>query len=364
MAGRKKLADKADKRYRAKVTVGHDADGRAIVKYASGRTRKELAEHKAELVRRFIGGEEVQRDAVFGPYAQRWFEVYKAPAIAPSTRAGYSSVLNRYIIGPLWRRRVAAITPTDLQGIINTMAGLNRGTVSTACGMLREIFRQAMREGITDRDPTIGLRPVGKAIQHRRALTEAETRAAKRVMDDHPDGLLLALLYYTGARIGEALALQWSDIDLKAQTVSISKAVRRATGEIGPPKTKNGVRVVPLAPQLADRLRSLRGLPHAFVFPHPNGGHYTCVDKTVWPRLMAAMWAADTSIEAVDGRAILTPHYFRHNFASVLYSAGIDMLAAQKFLGHADLSTTMGIYTHLADDDRARSADLLRGAFS
>lgn len=64
MPQKKAKSEKKDKRYRAKVTIGHDESGRAIVKYASGRTRKELAENKAELVRRFIGGAEVRRDVL------------------------------------------------------------------------------------------------------------------------------------------------------------------------------------------------------------------------------------------------------------------------------------------------------------
>jgi len=45
--------------------------------------------------------------------------------------------------------------------------------------------------------------------------------------------------------------------------------------------------------------------------------------------------------------SILTPHYFRHNYASILYRSGVDVLTAQRFLGHTDPTTTMRIYTHL-----------------
>lgn len=89
MPQKKAKSEKEDKRYRAKVTIGHDESGRAIVKYASGRTRKELAEHKAELVRRFIGGAEVRRDVL--PYVRAdgrpsGFEVKAAPISFPHLR--------------------------------------------------------------------------------------------------------------------------------------------------------------------------------------------------------------------------------------------------------------------------------------
>lgn len=78
MAQKKKMAEKADKRYRAKVTVGHDAEGKAIIKYASGKTKKELAQAVEELKKRHVDGvAERRRDILFGVYATEWYETYK-----------------------------------------------------------------------------------------------------------------------------------------------------------------------------------------------------------------------------------------------------------------------------------------------
>ena len=61
--------------------------------------------------------------------------------------------------------------------------------------------------------------------------------------------------------------------------------------------------------------------------------------------------------------SMLTPHYFRHNFASILYNSGVDVLTAQKWLGHSDPKTTMSIYSHLSDKTKDLNADKLRKAF-
>ena len=61
--------------------------------------------------------------------------------------------------------------------------------------------------------------------------------------------------------------------------------------------------------------------------------------------------------------SILTPHYFRHNYASILYRSGVDVLTAQRFLGHTDPTTTMRIYTHLAEETELKDAEKVRRAF-
>lgn len=364
MPQKKAKSEKKDKRYRAKVTIGHDESGRAIVKYASGRTRKELAEHKAELVRRFIGGAEVRRDVLAQSYIRTWFEAFKRPAVSKRSSTVYERILNAHVLPELSDKRIVAITSADVQALIYKMSGLSRSTVDIARMLLREIFKRAYADGLIDRDPTVSLKSAGQPPKRRRALTEAETRAAMRVMDEHPDGLLLALLYYTGARIGEIAALRWSDVDFKRREITIAHTVEWETGEIIPPKTPAGVRRVPIPAELEKRLRAARGLPGAFII-HGEGGRPISNNglRWRWKRLSAAMAEAEPEIEQKEGKSILTPHYFRHNFSSILHAAGVDVLAAQRIMGHADASITLRTYTHIDEDQQKKAADQIRRAF-
>ena len=61
--------------------------------------------------------------------------------------------------------------------------------------------------------------------------------------------------------------------------------------------------------------------------------------------------------------SILTPYYFRHNYASILYRSGVDVLTALRYLGHTDPTTTMRIYTHLAEETELKDAEKVRRAF-
>ena len=86
MADKKKMSEKVDKRHRAKVIVGHDDFGKPIGKGASGRTKKELEEAKAELKRTYVEGIEVQRSITFGRFAREWYSIHKEPGLSYSSR--------------------------------------------------------------------------------------------------------------------------------------------------------------------------------------------------------------------------------------------------------------------------------------
>ncbi|MBQ1684620.1 MAG: tyrosine-type recombinase/integrase, partial [Clostridia bacterium] len=88
-----------------------------------------------------------------------------------------------------------------------------------------------------------------------------------------------------------------------------------------------------------------------------NAAYYRARGKSYTPRP-----APEGAANAPD---LVTPHYFRHNFATVLYDAGVDVLSASKVMGHADTKTTLSIYTDIANSRRVASgAASIKLAFS
>lgn len=363
------MAKQKDGRYRAKITVGHDTDGNPIVKYASGRTKKELESAKEELKKRYVGGVKVQRDVTFGEYAKEWYDIYKKPNISYSSQMSYNSTFRVHLMPILGERQMRAITANDLQSLMNEKQGLGLSTMNSIKTIIVNVFAKAYAQGIIDRDPSAGLtRPVAEKKHSRRALTDAETNAVLKVADKHPNGLILKVLYYTGMRLGEACGLQWQDIDFKSRTISVCRDVDFKAGCIGDVKTKYSIRDIPMPPKLYEALYPLRGLGNAFVLPGSNGKHWLNTPlHCAWLDMMKSVYAEDDSLESCEtktGRAsILTPHYFRHNYATVLYYAGVDVLTAQRYLGHAKAQTTIDIYTHLNEEKAHKDADKLRNYF-
>lgn len=363
MADKKKMSEKVDKRHRAKVIVGHDDFGNPIVKWASGRTKKELEEAKAELKRTYVEGIEVQRSITFGRFAREWYSIHKEPGLSYSSRQTYSTVFNNHLMPAFEDRQMRAISANDLQAFMNSRAGLCRSTLGTIHSSLCNIFRLAYSHGIIDRDPSVALKKPAAEQASRRALTEAESKAALQVGRTHPDGLLILMLYYTGLRLGEAVGLQWEDIDFKNRMLSVKRDVDLKAGCIGEVKTKYSLRDVPIPDELFDALLAKRGI--GYVFPS-GGSHYknTSLNR-LWLQLMKAVHDADPSVETrADGEtSILTAHYFRHNYASFLYEAGVDVLTAQRYLGHSKAQTTLDIYTHLSVAKQDKEAEKVRAAF-
>ena len=108
----KRMAKQKDGRYRAKITVGTDASGKSIVKYVSGRTKKELEAAKAAAREKYITGANAAPEGVlFERYALTWYEVYKQPHIGVSAQMSYRTALYKHIF-PALRARGG-----NLQGI-------------------------------------------------------------------------------------------------------------------------------------------------------------------------------------------------------------------------------------------------------
>lgn len=353
-----------DGRYRAKVTVGHDSTGKAVVKWVSGRTKKELEQAKADAVYLYVSGVSAKsRTVLFETYAREWYETYKKPNLSISSRASYATIFNNHIFPTLANRQLRAISANELQALLNSKAGACAATVGYIHSILTNIFKLAYSQGVIDRDPSVALKKPHAVKTSRRALTAEETAAALRVAQDHPQGLLLHLLYYTGMRLGEVCGLMWSDIDFKDRVIHVRRDVDFKAGGIGTVKTPYSIRDIPIVEDLYNILARARGI--GFVFPAPGGDHWRNTQlNRLWKELARAMYATDNSIEAKDGVAIVTAHYFRHNFASILYNAGVDVLAAQKILGHAKASTTLDIYSHLSEKNAKANADKIAVAFA
>lgn len=365
LADKKKLSDKVDKRRRKKIVVGHDADGKAIVKYASGRTNKELAVNADEIKRKYITGTSAQSDILFETYIREWYETFKVPELGIGSQSNYKTIIEKYLIPAFGNRQMRAITVADLQHFMN---GLNKSHSFTGHVnmVIKQVFSAATAHYVIDRDPSLTLKRPAAEKRERRSLTNAETAAALKVGREHSEGLLLLLLYYTGMRIGEALGLQWGDVDFTKKIIHVRRDMDFRTEEIGEVKTKFSLRDIPIPDELFNALLAVRGIGNVFVLQSPKLHSHLSQStyKRRWSRLMTAMYEADNSIESDNGASMLTAHYFRHNYASILYNAGVDVLAAQKWLGHADVKTTLSIYAHLAAAQEQISAGKLNNAFA
>jgi integrase len=348
--------------YRSKIKIGVDASGNDVYKYFQGYTKAELDQARQAIVAKYITGEALEPDRLFGDYATEWYRVRKEPFVSAATRNNYRSMLNKHILPAFGDRNLRAITALELQAFVNGFGGKSKSQISSALDTLQQIFAAAKADHLVRVDPAENLhRPQAKPPAEKRALTEDERARLRQLFATHPDGLYLAVMYYTGMRPGEVRGLQWGDIDWDANLIHVVRDIDYAAGgAVGGLKTEKSQRYIPVADALRALLYPARQAPAAFVFPGRDGKPLAQVTAArMWIRLMAAAGFAEeipddekTCYGSGDIRGqyrpTITPHAMRHNFITMCWEQGVDIVLTMRMVGHTDYETTRNIYTHLS----------------
>ncbi len=349
---------------RAKVRIGYMPNGKPINKNVSGETPEELDAAKQACKEHYIYGREIPEDVLFYEYAENWYKLRKEPFISSASRSSYKSMFVRHLLPVFGLRHLTAIDSNQLQKFLNGFAGQSNSMITLCVGIMKSIFASAYAEGIIPRDPTVALvRPKALTKSERRPLTADETKRILHTARNHPDGLLLAVLYYTGVRRGEALGLKWGDFDFTEDQMHIQRDIDFSgpTAQEGALKTPAADRYIPIPPELKVLLIKKKRTAGEYVFSTENGKPLSqATFKRLWCRLMLAAdcveWRNKKPGTSRENdilkciKPIITPHYFRHNYVTLLYEAGVDPLIAMKIAGHSDYQTTASIYTHIRDE--------------
>lgn len=327
--------------YRTKIKIGVESSGKPIYKWLSATTQRGLEEEKRKARAMYIDGTGLEEDRLFGVYAVEWYRVRKEPYIEPGTRSVYRSMLNKHLLPVLGDRNLRAIRPMDLQRIVNGLGGGCASQIRTAIVILHGVFGSALQDRLISSDPTTGLqRPKSAPPEIKRALTPDERQRVESVALTHPQGLLLALLYWLGVRSGEARGLRWGDIDWQHGRIHVQRSLNRVTGEAGPTKTAGSDRWIPMDPQLIELLKPRRGMPGAYIVEgapgQPMAAHTAA---RLWPELRDAAGLPED----------MTQHWLRHNFATMCRDAGLRAEDTMYLLGHTSYQTTLGVYTHMTE---------------
>lgn len=277
-------------KYRGRVQIGVDKDGKAINKYVCASTLRELEQKKAYVRSHYIDGQPLREDMPFYQYAEEWYKLKKEPFISDASRSAYRTMFNKHILPAFGLRHLRAISASELQNFINSFANSSKSQITVAVGTLKALFASAYAEGIIERDPSVSLiRPKPRKKIERRALTDQETENVLHTIQNHEHGLFLAVFYYLGLRRGEALGLQWGDFNFDEDLVHVQRDIDfcGSTARDGDLKTDAADRYVPIPSELRAMLTKVRGFPQQYVFhteigqPWPQSSF-----KRIWLSLM------------------------------------------------------------------------------
>lgn len=367
---RKQNKRRADGRIAVQVYLGQ-VDGKRKYKTVYGSTQKEADEAALQVKLDLRKGIDVtaERDT-FGDWAQRWLK-YKESDISFSQRQSYNGYLKH--LSALFEKRISDIKTYEIQDIIDTLAAENphtgKPTAKKTLGDVKitasQIFRLAITNRVLDYNPADAVMiPKNAPQKHRRALTEEEQGWILNT--PHRMQLGAMIMMYAGLRRGELLALTWSDVDLDKRTITVNKAVEYHNGipsAKASTKTDAGMRVVSIPDALASYL-SKQPRNSLLVFPSATGKLMPdCSWRRMWDDYLRAINRLYGHPSISDPNIITIPrftaHWLRHTYATMLYMAGVDVLTAKELLGHTDIKTTLGIYTHLDAKFKTRSVDKL-----
>ncbi|REJ06287.1 site-specific integrase [Microbacterium bovistercoris] len=269
----------------------------------------------------------------------------------------------RLHVAPKWgTRQVGTIRHSDVQAWVTALSSTHSpSSVLRVYGVLAGILDVAVKDRRIPSNPARGVNLPRKTAKRKIYLTHTQAAALASAAGRH--ALLVETLAYTGLRWGEATGLRVRDVNLEQRRLNVHEnAVMVGTTVIvGTPKT-HIARSVPYPKFLAAGIRELaesRPSPAALLFgdgfdhmrlPNSRDGWFAAAVKRAQ--------AQDPSFPRV------TPHDLRHSAASFAISAGANVKAVQRMLGHASAAMTLDVYADLFDDDLNAVSDALDQARS
>lgn len=339
-----------DGRYSKQVTIGIK-DGKPVRKTIYGSTIKELDKNYRDFMSLKDKGIILQeQNTTFRELSDLWLTNEKIGSVRDqtiSTIKGQLSTINSYI-GDI---RIKDLRQSHIESFRSSMIKSKRLAQYNLClARIKAIVRYAVQKDIMVKDITAGMKRIKNDGKPKRPLTPEERQLFEAADLDRFERCFIDLLLYAGLRKCEALALDVKDIDLKKNQIRVSKTLV-ASKKVDCclqeyTKTAAGFRHVPITTPLAKVLTEYVKGRSGILFPSKSSGYISTLDYK-WEKILKKVQAVSNGPLSDD----ITPHTFRHTYASDLYKAGVDIKQAQYLLGHDDIKTTLDTYTHFGFSD-------------
>lgn len=306
----------------------------------------------------------IERVQSVSQWAEYWLEVYKKPTVEWKAGKDYEAYVKRFINPAIGAIRLEDVRPAHIAMLYaraKNRSGkpVSESTLKKLRIILNNLFETAIDNSLASKNPAKKVELPQREPGRIQIFTQKHMDEVVAFLPNHPSGPYIALLFYTGLRVGELLSLMWNDIDTEEKLIHVRRSLTRTEeGEVvgNHTKTKKD-RVVPYDAALEPYLAAL---PRAglYVISRPDGSTHTHHSfDTVYYRffndLNKKLLKEHTEAKA-KGSALqlprLTPHKCRHTFATYLLRSGVDIRVVQLILGHSTVRTTE-IYTHLDVND-------------
>ncbi|WP_156018912.1 tyrosine-type recombinase/integrase [Streptococcus ruminantium] len=371
--------------YRSSVYLGVDKlTGKKARTTVTANTKKGVKIKAREAINAFAAnGYCVKEKPIITTYRELvalWWESYKN-TIKPNSQQSMEGIVRLHILPVFGDYKLDKLTTPIIQQQVNKWADrANRGEKGAYANysFLNNINRRILQYGVTMQ--VIQHNPARDVIiprkqQNKEHKVKFFSNQELKQFLDYLDGLDLSsyenffdyVLYKTllasGCRIGEALALEWSDIDLENGTISISKTLNRYQ-KTNTPKSKAGLRAIEIDKATVLLLKQYKnrqqvqswqlGRSEDIVFtPFTTKYAYACLLRKRLQKHFKAANVPDISF-----------HGFRHTHATIMLYAGIEAKDLQYRLGHSNISMTLNTYVHATKEGAKKAVSIFEAAIS
>ena len=353
-----------------------------------GKTLEELREKEKEVDRDISDGIKAEkRNTTINELFDLWCHIKRG--LKDNTFQNYKYMYNTFVRPKFGKLKISQVKKSDVKQFYNYLAderGLQASTIDSIHTVLHQVFDLAVDDGYIRSNPSERvLKELKQAhcfqTEKRKALTVAEQELLLDYLRNTPQYRhwypIFAVMLGTGLRVGEATGLRWCDIDLDEGLIDVNHTLvyychgsqKGCSFNVNTPKTKAGERVVPMLGFVKEAFleerenqketgisckASVDGYTD-FIFVNRYGDtqHLGTLNKAI-RRIIRD--CNDAQFEKSENPEVLLPHFschtLRHTFTTRMCEAGVNIKVIQDALGHADVSTTLGIYADVTKDLR------------
>lgn len=352
------------------ITDGKTESGKQKrVVVARCRTKSEAQKLVNEAVYHRDHGEAVKLSSKnAGAYFKYWLEEVKRPGCkSTATWAWYHNIVHNHLMPEFGSYQLKDITKPVIQRYLNQMSREEKPKYRTIKGIrdtLRQIYDEALQDKLVRGNPVMNVvlpvAPKKSKKEEFKAFTpELRTAILSAAEDDTIMDPILNFLMWNGARIGEALALDWQCVDFEKHTIQIVQATQRQYDDarhyeqvIGACKTESSVRENYMPEILEHKLTKWQD----YLRSQPNGEALIAPDAPVFPSTRTWKRRTYSGFRSsyrhfLERNGLPTEHMnlhrYRHTAATMMLEVGINPRVVQEELGHSDIKTTLGTYSHV-----------------
>lgn len=294
-------------------------------------------------------------------WLKEWLENYIKPTTKYKTYIRYSEIVRGHIVPELGGYEVNELTPIVLQkfttelltnGNLKTGGGLSANSVNGVITVIQNSLKTAFATGISNGYNADKIkRPKAKEKQVVCFTKQEQQKIEQAISESNKSKLYGAILcLYTGLRIGELLALEWSDMDLQKGIISVNKT--RHDGKecsIDSPKTETSRRVIPVPKQLLPFLKEWKKKSRS-TYVVANG------EKSISIRGYQRMFERLLYRLGIEHKGF---HALRHTFATRALECGMDVKTLSEILGHKNATVTLNRYVHSLAEHKQEMMNLV-----